>query len=146
MSDQKTVERFDFYYTNDIGDDYPAFTKLSADGGWVRFEDYERLEKEIGIYRERTNAWHAVVAKLLSINKDLFANPETGRDAVLLQIDRFQSDISKLQDDSAALRVLLAEAKSVVKLAEGYAVGMKNQEVIADFERKLRAALARGKV
>jgi hypothetical protein len=34
------MKRYDCYYTNDFGNDYPAFSKETEDGDWVSFSDH----------------------------------------------------------------------------------------------------------
>lgn len=54
------MKRYDCYYTNDFGDDYPAFSREQEDGEWVAHEE--------------ANAQIATLnAKLARIRKIVFA-------------------------------------------------------------------------
>ena len=33
------LKRYNFYYQNDVGDEYPAYEKEDVDGEYVKFED-----------------------------------------------------------------------------------------------------------
>ena len=36
------IQRYNCYYLNDIGDEYPSFSEEKADGEWVKWEDVKK--------------------------------------------------------------------------------------------------------
>lgn len=46
------VKRYEFVYTNDFGDEYPAFERIEVDGEYVKFEAYNAAQSELAALRE----------------------------------------------------------------------------------------------
>lgn len=70
-------------------DEYRECAKGQADRAWQRLSDEPPAARiEVKEFEERSNAWHAVVSRMLGSNPDLFASPKTGLECALSELDR----------------------------------------------------------
>lgn len=87
------MKRYDCYYTNDFGNDYPAFSKEKDDGDWISFED---AQAEV-----------ADMAQTIKLLRDGLTAAYLQRDALRTGIKTLQSTCCGSHDPCNGCRALL---------------------------------------
>lgn len=62
------MKRYELYYKNDFGDEYPAHCREEDDGEWVNYEEamtrIRELVAELAEEREAHDAWHKLCVEM----------------------------------------------------------------------------------
>ncbi len=104
-------QRFEFMYANDLGDEYPAFERLEADGEYVRYEDHL---SQLAALREELAKYKGGCVDLSSQVRELEHKMDYWKDEGK-RADEAQQRLADAERRNAELVELLRNSRSSVK-------------------------------
>lgn len=128
------IQRFEFVYTNDFGNEYPAYERLEIDGEYVKYEDHHvqlaalredkktiaSLQNEVTVYRNEAEGGRTLLGQALFQAANLSQRLTAAE-------QRNAETSAALQLSSVLLEQTLAALNPTAKLSRGIREFLKSQ-------------------